>query len=59
LAGVERDQPAVPTPPELRALLRQLPLPDLLDLRSGLRALLSAEDAIQLRVVPPPTPPPA
>ena len=49
----------MPTPPELRALLRQLPLPDLLDLRSGLRALLSAEDAIQLRVVPPPTPPPA
>ena len=54
---MHRDEPFVATPPELRALLRQLPLPDLLDLRSGLRALLSAESGIPPRAVPPPAPP--
>lgn len=53
---MHRDEPFAPTPPELRALLRQLPLPDLLDLRSGLRALLGAE-LVPPRVVPPPAPP--
>lgn len=50
------DEPFAPTPPELRALLRQLPLPDL---RSDLRALLSAATVSPPRAVPPPAPPPA